>query len=297
MIIERRRLADLKPAEYNPRIDLQPGNPEYEKIKRSVVEFGMVDPIIVNQDGTIIGGHQRYKVLQDLGETEADVSVVNLDKDREKALNIALNKTGGNWDEDKLKELIGEIDLSGLDATLTGFDGDALKELIGDISTDWFDTRERNDTSRQEGNDEYNEFLDKFEIAKTTDDCYTPDNIYETIAEYVVSEFGVLRENFVRPFYPGGDYQAVRYGPNDVVVDNPPFSILAQIIRFFCEGKVKFFIFAPALTLCTATDCDVTYIAAGANITYENGPMYVPGSSPTWTRSIASELLRSCGRR
>ena len=133
VVIERWKLSDLRPAEYNPRVDLQPGDPEYEKIRRSIEEFGLVDPIIVNKDGTIIGGHQRYKILLQMGETETDVSVLDLDKDREKALNIALNKTGGDWDDEKLKELLGEIDLSGLDATLTGFDEDELKAMIGDV--------------------------------------------------------------------------------------------------------------------------------------------------------------------
>lgn len=133
MVIERWKLSDLRPAEYNPRMDLQPGDPEYEKIRRSIEEFGLVDPIIVNKDGTIIGGHQRYKILLQMGETETDVSVLDLDKDREKALNVALNKTGGDWDDEKLKELLGEIDLSGLDATLTGFDEDELKAMIGDV--------------------------------------------------------------------------------------------------------------------------------------------------------------------
>lgn len=97
---ERRNIADLKPAEYNPRKSLQPGDPEYESLKRSIETFGYVDPIIVNKDGTVIGGHQRLSVLVDLGYTEADVAVVDLSKHDEKALNIALNKISGEWDED-----------------------------------------------------------------------------------------------------------------------------------------------------------------------------------------------------
>ena len=103
---ERRKLADLKAAEYNPRKALTPDDAEYQKIRRSIEEFGYVDPIIINEDGTIIGGHQRATVLKDLGYQEVDVVVVALDKQREKALNIALNKITGEWDEVKLKALL-----------------------------------------------------------------------------------------------------------------------------------------------------------------------------------------------
>lgn len=127
-------LSWLKPADYNPRADLQPGDPEYEKIKRSIESFTYVDPIIANSDGTIIGGHQRLKVLLDLGYTSADVVIVDKDKNEEAALNIALNKISGDWDPDKLAEVIGDIDVSDLDATLTGFDEDEIKELVGKIN-------------------------------------------------------------------------------------------------------------------------------------------------------------------
>jgi ParB-like chromosome segregation protein Spo0J len=95
MQIKTVELSELNPSEYNPRQDLQPGDAEYEKIKRSIQGFGYVDPIIINSDGTIIGGHQRYKILLELGYKKVEVSVVDLDKAQEKALNIALNKTGG----------------------------------------------------------------------------------------------------------------------------------------------------------------------------------------------------------
>lgn len=102
MNIRKIKIANLKPAEYNPRIDLKPENVEYQRIKRSLVEFGYVAPIIVNTDMTVISGHQRLKVLKELGYTEIDCNIVDLDKNKEKALNIALNKISGEWDNDKL---------------------------------------------------------------------------------------------------------------------------------------------------------------------------------------------------
>lgn len=112
---------ELKPAEYNPRIDLKPGDKEFEKIRKSIEEFGYVDPVIINKDGTIIGGHQRYKVLKDIGYTQIECIVIDIDKDKEKALNIALNKISGDWDKVKLKDLLTELQGIGM-AEITGFD-------------------------------------------------------------------------------------------------------------------------------------------------------------------------------
>lgn len=127
---QRRKLAELLPASYNPRTKLKPGDPAYEKIVRSIEDFGYCDPIIVNQDGTIVGGHQRAQVLQDLGAEEADVVVVDLPPDKEKALNIALNKITGQWDEAKLTELIGELDVEDYDLEKTGYTGDELAAML-----------------------------------------------------------------------------------------------------------------------------------------------------------------------
>ena len=104
MKISKMKLADLKPADYNPRIDLKPGMEEYEKLKQSILEFGFVDPPIFNiQTGNLVGGHQRVAVARDLGLfDEIEVSIVDLHLEKEKALNLALNKISGNWDEEKL---------------------------------------------------------------------------------------------------------------------------------------------------------------------------------------------------
>ena len=132
MEVRKKKISKLKNAEYNPRIDLQPGDTEYEKIKRSITEFGFVNPLIVNSDMTIIGGHQRYKVLKDLGYEEVECSVVNLDKTKEKALNIALNKISGDWDYQKLELLINELANKDIDLLLTGFDDNELNKIINE---------------------------------------------------------------------------------------------------------------------------------------------------------------------
>lgn len=130
---ERRLISELKPAEYNPRKRLRPGDEEYESLKRSIQTFGYVDPIIVNKDGTVIGGHQRLFVLSDLGYLEADVAVVDLNKQDEKALNIALNKISGEWDQEKLAAIFSELKLDGYDATVSGFQDDEIASLISGV--------------------------------------------------------------------------------------------------------------------------------------------------------------------
>ena len=120
-----------------------------------------------------------------------------------------------------------------------------------------------------EHTEEYDAFVDKFKIKLTTDDCYTPENVFEAVADWVSMEYSLDRADFVRPFWPGGDYQAFEYPDGCVVVDNPPFSIRAEIIKFYLARNIRFFLFSPALSLITRSP--VCHIATGANITYENG--------------------------
>lgn len=134
MNIQKISIEKLKPAEYNPRKDLKPEDEEYQKIKKSLVEFGYVAPVIVNADMTVIGGHQRLKVLKELSYTEIECNVVDLDKDKEKALNIALNKITGEWDNAKLEELLAELKETNIDIDMTGFSFDEVDNMLKDIT-------------------------------------------------------------------------------------------------------------------------------------------------------------------
>ena len=137
MVIERKSTADLIPADYNPRKDLKPGDPEYEKLKRSLEQFGYVEPVIWNKTtGRVVGGHQRLKVLIDMGITEVECVVVELPEDKEKALNIALNKISGDWDKDKLAVLIADLQGTAFDVSLTGFDAAEIDDLFKDTLKD-----------------------------------------------------------------------------------------------------------------------------------------------------------------
>lgn len=144
MIIEKKQIDDLKPADYNPRIELKPGDKEFEKLKNSIQEFGYVEPIIWNKTtGNVVGGHQRLGVLKHLGLNEVDCVVIEIDEKKEKALNIALNKISGDWDNDKLTDLLKELDNDGL-SSLTGFDLKELDDLFAgtsyEVKEDNFDT-------------------------------------------------------------------------------------------------------------------------------------------------------------
>ena len=135
MEIVKMKLSELNPAEYNPRKALKPGDPAYEKLKASILSFGNVEPIVWNRStGNVIGGHQRLRVLLDLGVTESEVSVVELSEVDERRLNIALNKITGEWDDEKLTSLLAELTAGGADVYPTGFDEQELSSMFADLT-------------------------------------------------------------------------------------------------------------------------------------------------------------------
>ena len=147
MEIKELPLKELKPAAYNPRKKLKKGDKEYEKIKQSLLKFGYVDPIIVNEDLTVIGGHQRLTVLKDLDYETAKCVIVDLPKEDEKALNIALNKITGQWDEALLADLLLDLQESDFNLDLTGFEPPEIDDILSNVhdkelSEDEFDVEE-----------------------------------------------------------------------------------------------------------------------------------------------------------
>lgn len=133
MRIEKKKLSDLKPAPYNPRIDIRKDDETYQKLRRSIKKYGLVEPIVWNEkSGYVVGGHQRVTVLNDLDYKEIEVVVVNLSPNDEKALNIALNKIVGDWDMDKLNDILEELKFD--DAfDNTGFSLIELEEIKHDL--------------------------------------------------------------------------------------------------------------------------------------------------------------------
>ena len=248
----------LRPYENNPRIN----DGAVEAVAKSIDEFGFKVPIVVDSDYVIIAGHTRLKAAEKLGLKTVPVVIADdLTEEQARAFRLADNKTAelAEWDFEKLNEELGDI--TDLDMQDFGFE-----RLKG-----WFDIENRSSRDKQDDNDDYNEFLEKFGIKHTTDDCYTPDIVYNAVADWVANEYGVNKNNFVRPFYPNGDYQNEKYKNKDIVVDNPPFSIYSEITRYYTENNIKFFLFAPHLTLFSSNVTGVCCLGVGVTITYENG--------------------------
>lgn len=118
--------------------------------------------------------------------------------------------------------------------------------------------------------DDYDGFVDKFDAKLTTDDCYTPAPVYKAVLDYVGNTVDLSCMEIIRPFYPGGDFENIDYPANAIVIDNPPFSIISKIARYYIKHNVKFFLFAPHLTL-FGSDLDCTAVVAACGIVYENG--------------------------
>ncbi|MDR0905779.1 MAG: ParB N-terminal domain-containing protein [Oscillospiraceae bacterium] len=181
MEIIRVKASEISPAAYNPRKTLAAGDAEYEQIKRSIEHFGMVEPIVWNRrTGNIVGGHQRYTVLCDMGIDEFDVSVIDIDELQEKSLNIALNKISGEWDDDKLSVLLEELaaDADEMLASLTGFTQAELDELFMLPDADNMDDDD-GETNRESG---FN-YQEQFGVIVICADEDEQRGVYESLTE------------------------------------------------------------------------------------------------------------------
>lgn len=136
----------------------------------------------------------------------------------------------------------------------------------------------------------YEEFVEKFKPKKTTDDCYTPPRVYEAVKDWAVKEYGIDPAKIVRPFYPGGDYERFEYPEGCIVLDNPPFSILAKILRFYDEHGIAHFLFAPTLTLFSLIKFSQGgVIATDVSVEYENGAKV----NTSFVTSLGTARIRS----
>ena len=137
--IRTMELAKLQPAKYNPRVELQPEDDVYKRIKASITKFGMVAPLVVNKRNglyTIVGGHQRYNILKELGYKEIPCILVDLDEVDEIELNLSLNKNTGYWDNEKLKDIFTNIDFDEEEKYITGFSDEEIENLKTDFIED-----------------------------------------------------------------------------------------------------------------------------------------------------------------
>lgn len=137
---------------------------------------------------------------------------------------------------------------------------------------------------------DYDGMVERAKPKKTTDDCYTPAGLYDIVYNYCVNRYNLTGKEILRPFYPGNDYKDFNYQNNTIVIDNPPFSILTSIIRYYLDNDIKFFLFAPALTGPGASICfEIANIYINSTITYENGvkvrTMFMTNLEPPCVRS------------
>jgi hypothetical protein len=246
------------------------------KIASSMREFGFINPILIDKDYNVIAGHGRLMAAKKLElENVPCLFIEGLSDAQRKAYILADNRLGelAEWNSSLVNDELFALKDLDFNIEITGFEMPDFPE-----QDSWFETRERNDTSKQDGNDEYNEFLEKFEVKKTTDDCYTPDIVYNAVAEWVEKEYGLNKKDFVRPFKPNGDYQREKYKSTDIVVDNPPFSILAEIVKWYTDNNIRFFLFGPTNTIFSSSvSANACTLPCGGEITYENGAV-VPTS-------------------
>lgn len=271
-----RNLKDLTLLENNPRkIDKEAMDILVESIKNNPEYFEARPLILSDRTGelVIIAGNQRYKAAKKIGLKQVPTFLLSgLTEEKEREIVIRDNVSNGEWDYALIKD---EWDLAnvsqwGVDIPDWIFKDEMDADEIARKEQEFKDRMAAGEISEED--EEYQEFLEKFKLKKTTDDCYTPEIVYDAIADWVAKEYNLKRADFVRPFYPGGDYQAERYRETDIVVDNPPFSILAEIIRFYIAKRIRFFLFGPHLTLfSSSSSSSCTSIPVGSRITYENG--------------------------
>ena len=273
MKLEKRKVEDLIPYENNAKL-----HPRYqiEEIKESIKQFGFCDPIGISKDNIIIEGHGRWQALKELGIKECEVIVLDhLTDEERRAYTLVHNKTctDSSYDYDLMDEeltKIEEIDMSKFNFNL---DNNHFWDIEG------------------ETNEEYEQFVNKFNEKPplTTDDCYTPNEVYEAVKNWAIERYGLQGRKIIRPFYPGGDYQKETYPKGCVVIDNPPFSILSEICRWYNEKGIDYFLFAPSLTFFSTAGGALNYVVASPDIIYENGAK-VPTDFVTNLGDIKVEL-------
>ena len=272
---------------------------QIDNVAESIRQFGFVQPVVVDKDNTIVIGHCRVLASIQLGmDTVPCVAVDDLTPEQVQALRIVDNKTNESpWDYAMLELELPQIDLGDFDFGDLGV-AYVVKEATNTQEEDTeqeYERKKREFEERMESgelsedSEEYQEFVEKFKPKKTTDDCYTPPIVYDAVADYVAEHYGLKKSDFVRPFYPNGDYQKERYKPTDVVVDNPPFSIFSEIIKFYLDKNIKFFLFAPNMTLFGCSQ-GCSCISCGVKVTYDNGAVV----NTSFITNLETCAFRSC---
>ena len=275
--LEYRKIDELIPYEHNAK--LHPPE-QIRKLVRSFDEFGRIVPAGIDADGHLIFGHGRILAARERGDTDFPCVIIDhLSEDQRRAFVHADNLLAeSETDEEILRGEMIALQAAGFDISLTGFDPAGL-QLGGEGADEapfWGEVE-------SEDSEEYAAFLEKFKHKLTTDDVYTPENVYAALLAWARRHYDLGDAPIVRPFYPGGDYQNADYPDGCVVVDNPPFSILSEICAWYDEHSVRYLLFAPGLTLFSINAGRSRYLPIGLDILYTNGA------------SIATSFVTSLG--
>ena len=264
----RKQLAEITPYAKNAK---KHSRQQINNVAESIKQYGFVQPIVIDRNGVIVIGHCRALAAQKLGMAEVPcVCVDDLTPEQVNALRLVDNKSNeSDWDFDLLADELSGLDMSAFDFDWDFPDTDETELTNEEREQEFRERMERGELS--DDDEEYQEFLKKFEAKKTTDDCYTPDNIYDAVRDWAVEKYEIGNAAIVRPFYPGGDYKSEKYPSGCVVIDNPPFSIISEICEWYVSKKIRFFLFAPTLTLLGIMRGAANYVACGCGVVYENG--------------------------
>ena len=268
MQVKQVRLQELRPYKANAK---KHDDRQIKNVAESIRQYGFVQPLVVDRNGVIVIGHCRFLAAQMLGLQEVPcVCVDDLTPEQVNALRLVDNKSNeSGWDYDLLAAELGTLDMSTFDFDWDLQDTDETELTNEEREQEFRERMERGELS--DDDEEYQEFLKKFEAKKTTDDCYTPDNIYDAVRDWAVEKYEIGNAAIVRPFYPGGDYKSEKYPSGCVVIDNPPFSIISEICEWYTSKRINFFLFAPTLTLLGIMRGSANYVACGCGVVYENG--------------------------
>ena len=257
------------------QIDGVPENPrfirdeKYRKLVKSIAdtpEMMTARPLIVHQLGekyVVLGGNMRLRAMRDLKWKQSPCAITPEDAPAEKLREYAI-KDNLEYGEDDMDILANNWDLN------------ELKEWGMDFAWDkpQKDVHDRSEWKDGEANEEYDEFVDKFKPKLTTDDCYTPPAVYDVVLQWAKEKYHIGEQTtIVRPFFPGGDFERYDYPEDCVVIDNPPFSIMAKIMDWYQEHGIRFVLFCDQRTGASSAVRreGITFISAHADVTYENG--------------------------
>jgi hypothetical protein len=243
-------VTDLQPFGMNPR------QGDIGAISISLEANGQYRPIVVNKsDMTILAGNHTYHAAVSLGWEKIQVGFVDVDPETAARIVLVDNRTNdlADYDQNILLELLEQVyEESGPEGLVgTGFNLDEMEEVRTAV--------------------EYESFVSKFDLPKTTDDCYTPEPVFEAVATWARKAYKLGDRPIVRPFWPGADYRDTDYPPDCVVIDNPPFSIAAEILRYYKDRNIDFFLFGNHLTLFSPRVPEVCRVVVHASVIYENG--------------------------